>query len=72
MLLLITWGLTWCYIIRIKKSKFINNKAYRAVSLKFHPDKCKDLDAKDKMILINEAYEVLSDPNQRSWYDNHR
>jgi len=24
------------------------------------------------MIAINEAYEVLSDPNERTWYDNHR
>jgi curved DNA-binding protein CbpA len=24
------------------------------------------------MVLINEAYEVLSDVNQRTWYDNHR
>ena len=42
------------------------------MSLKYHPDKNKSEDAKEIFQSINEAYECLSDPNERTWYDNHR
>jgi DnaJ-class molecular chaperone len=42
---------------------------YRILALKFHPDKVKSSLAKQMMILINEAYEILSDPQKRKEYD---
>jgi DnaJ family protein B protein 4 len=42
-------------------------KAYRKLSLKYHPDKTKGDDSKFKE--INEAYSILSDNDQRQEYD---
>lgn len=42
------------------------------MALKFHPDKNSEDDAKQIFIEINEAYNVLSDPNERTFYDNNR
>ena len=47
-------------------------KQFRKMSLKYHPDKNKEEDAREKFQAVNEAYECLSDPNERTWYDNHR
>ena len=41
-------------------------KAYRRLCLENHPDTNRDADAKEKFLLINEAYTVLSD-NKRKW-----
>ena len=44
-------------------------KAYRQLSLKYHPDRCSDPDAAQTMQKVNEAYETLSDPEARKQYD---
>ncbi len=43
--------------------------AYRKLALKFHPDKNKSADAEERFKEINEAYEVLSDAEKKSAYD---
>ena len=43
--------------------------AYRKLAKQFHPDVNKAPDAEAKYKDINEAYEVLSDPNKRQTYD---
>jgi len=44
-------------------------KAYRALSLKYHPDRNSDNGAKAKFQEINEAYETLGDDAKRQDYD---
>lgn len=49
-------------------------KAYRKLALKWHPDKNLDNaeEAAEQFKLIQAAYDVLGDPQERAWYDNHR
>ena len=44
-------------------------KSYRKLSLKYHPDRNSDADATEKYKAINEAYETLSDEQQKQQYD---
>ncbi|TSE35011.1 DnaJ C-terminal domain-containing protein [Tepidimonas charontis] len=44
-------------------------KAYRRLARKYHPDVSKEPDAAQRMAAINEANEVLSDPEKRKIYD---
>ena len=44
-------------------------KAYRSLAKKYHPDVSTDPNAEEKFKEINEAYEVLSDPQKRQTYD---
>ena len=44
-------------------------KAFRQQALKYHPDKNKDPDASERFKEVNEAYQVLSNPEKKSQYD---
>lgn len=48
----------------------IISSAYRALCRKYHPDAYKGSDAENNMREINEAYEVVGDPEKRKEYDN--
>ena len=49
-------------------------KAYRKKALQYHPDKNPGNveEATQKFAVIRAAYEVLSDPQERAWYDSHK
>ncbi|KAK9455879.1 hypothetical protein V1511DRAFT_498935 [Dipodascopsis uninucleata] len=49
-------------------------RAYRRHALLLHPDKNIDRieEATQKFAQIQSAYEILSDPDERAWYDSHR
>ena len=44
-------------------------KSFRKLSLRYHPDKNRDNDS-NRFVEINEAYEILSDPQKRNLYDS--
>jgi len=58
-----------------KASKEVIEKAFKALSLKHHPDKNPDEAKKtstERWMKVREAYEVLSDPKKRAEYDAYR
>ena len=46
-------------------------KQYRKLAKESHPDRSSEEDAKERMAEINQAYEILSDPEQREEYDRY-
>ena len=44
-------------------------KAFRRLAMRFHPDRNQEVGAEAKFKEVNEAYEVLSDPEKRAMYD---
>ena len=44
-------------------------KSYRALAKKYHPDVSKEANAEEKFKEVQEAYDVLSDKQKRSQYD---
>ena len=44
-------------------------KAFRRKALEFHPDRNKDPNAAERFKEVNEAYQVLADPQRRAQYD---
>src|SRR5436309_10217077 len=46
-------------------------KAFRRLAKQYHPDANKEQGAEASFIEINEAYEVLSDPQKRAAYDRY-
>tara|TARA_R110002049_G_scaffold110122_1_gene259133 strand:- start:333 stop:611 length:279 start_codon:yes stop_codon:yes gene_type:complete len=46
--------------------------AYRKKAAQYHPDKNQSPDAPTRFRAVQEAYEILSDPERRSAYDAYR
>src|SRR5712691_6498106 len=46
-------------------------KSFRRLAKQYHPDANKEQGAEARFIEINEAYEVLSDPQKRATYDRY-
>lgn len=46
--------------------------AYRRLAREYHPDVNKNLDASERMRCLNEAFEVLGNPEKRAEYDRRR
>ena len=63
-------------ILQIEKTASFDDikKAYRQRALQLHPDKNQHdpQGATEKFARLQNAYAVLSDVNERAWYDSHR
>jgi len=70
-ILYVVAGKDYYKILDIKRSATAADikKAYRKLSLKYHPDKNSSPDAADKFAELGTAYECLSDPDKREIYN---
>ena len=47
-------------------------KAFRKMAMKYHPDRNQgDKEAEEKFKEVNEAYQVLTDPEKKAQYDQY-
>ena len=60
-------------VLGVEKTATIKEikRAYRNLAKKYHPDVNKSADAEDKFKEVQEAYEILSDEQKRSAYDQY-
>lgn len=58
--------------VHAKASREVIDAAYRKLASQYHPDVNDSPEAAEKMKLLNEAYETLSDPARRMAYDHNR
>lgn len=70
-ILLLAKSADYYKILGVSKSASASDikKAYRKLSLKYHPDKNPSPDASEKFAEIATAYDVLSDPDKRAAYN---
>ena len=49
-------------------------KKYKQLALKYHPDRNHGQEEQATQLFkeLSTAYSVLSDPNEKQWYDDHR
>lgn len=59
-------------LLNVNKNSSMDDikKSYHALSLKYHPDKNNDPDAKEMFIKIKTAYEILTDEKKKFAYNN--
>ncbi len=50
-------------------SEYEIKEAYRKLALRYHPDRNQSAEANNAIVLINEAYDILSDREKRKLYD---
>ncbi|PHJ15029.1 hypothetical protein CSUI_011159, partial [Cystoisospora suis] len=69
-------GVCYYELLEIERSSSLNEikKAFRKKALQLHPDKNSDRveEATRLFQQLQEAYECLSNPQERAWYDAHR
>lgn len=50
--------------------ELLNCLAYRVLALKYHPDNLDNINpTEEQFLLVQQAYDVLSDPQERAWYE---
>jgi len=64
-------GMDYYKILGVSKSASTEEikRAYRKLALKYHPDRGGGKEAEERFKEVNEAYQVLSDKEKRSQYD---
>ena len=75
-LILLGTMIPYCLVLTLGISRDCSDdeikKAYRKLALRWHPDKNDSPEATQVFRRIQAAYDVLSDPQERAWFDRHR